>query len=57
MYPVVAAAEEPDELTPHLAVGVNKVPSPEGKFIKSVGEEYKVVKRGRKYHGCDKRER
>ena len=23
-----------------------------GKFIKSVGEEYQVVKRGREYQGC-----
>ena len=25
-----------------------------GKFIKFVGEEYKVVKKGREYHGCGK---
>ena len=30
------------------------IPSPRGggEFIKSVGEEYHVVKRGREYHGC-----
>ena len=26
---------------------------PSEKFIKSVGEEYQVVKMGRKYHGCE----
>ena len=34
--------------------GVYKVPySPPGggKFIKSIGEEYEVLKRGREYHG------
>ena len=35
--------------------GVYKVlytqPPGEGKFIKSVGEEYQVVERGREYHG------
>ena len=25
---------------------------PRGEFIKSVGAEFQVVKRGRKYHGC-----
>ena len=47
--------------------GEYKVPYPPpalgGKFIKSVGEEYQVGKRGREYHGCgeeynvEKRER
>ena len=27
-------------------------PQGPGEFIKSIGEEYKVVKRGRKYYGC-----
>ena len=26
---------------------------PYSKFIKSVGEEYQVVRRGREYHGCE----
>ena len=30
--------------------GAYKVPY---SFIKSVGEEYQVVKRGREYHGCE----
>ena len=31
-----------------------KIPYPSllGKFIKSVGIEYQVLKRGREYHGC-----
>ena len=55
---------------PLWATGVYKVPYPPppldpggGKFVKSVGEEYQVVKRGRECHGCgeeynvEKRER
>ena len=40
--------------TYYFTSGVYKVPypSPLGKFMKSVGEEYQVVKRGREYHGC-----
>ena len=29
-------------------------PTWEGEFIKSVGEEYQIVKRGKEYHGCGK---
>ena len=36
----------------HFHDGMYKVPYPFGEFIKTVGEEYQVVKRGRKYHGC-----
>ena len=40
----------------HGQAGVHKVPHcPQGgggELIKSVGEEYQVVKRGREYHGC-----
>ena len=36
----------------NLFKGVYKVPYPPREFIKSVGEEYQVVKRVREYHGC-----
>ena len=32
--------------------GVYIVHYPPQQFIKSVGEKYKIVKRGREYHGC-----
>ena len=37
---------------PAAEPGMYKGPYPPWKFIKSVGEEYQVVKRKREYHGC-----